>query len=307
MIELLTKRQIELAGFEFEPSITMDSGQTFRWRSIDPNEQTWIGVISGNIIKLTARDATIYSENESRGGDYLESYLSAADDNETIFSQIPQDTVLSQARNNLRGLRLLTQDPWECLISFVCSINCNIPSIHIKIENLCRHFGKRIHSDLDLVAYTFPTPESIAKASKEELLACRLGFRWRYVKFIAGQVASGNLDLANISTQPYAIAHNELMSSTSGKTQGIGPKVADCALLYSYHRTEAFPIDVWILRCLSRYYSNDLQYPNHLSLSSYIRISESMRNKFGRYAGYAQLYLYVAMRTNVITQCTKQA
>ncbi len=285
----------------------MDSGQTFRWHSLDANEQTWIGVISGNIVKLTARNATIYGENEFRGNDYLESYLSASDDIETIFSQIPQDAVLSRARNSLRGLRLLSQDPWECLISFVCSINCNIPSIRIKIENLCRHFGKRIYSDLDVVAYTFPTPESIAVASKEELLACRLGFRWRYVKFIAGQVASGNLDLTRLSTLPYEIAHIELMSSTSGKTQGVGPKVADCALLYSYHRTEAFPIDVWILRCISRYYINELQFPNHLSLKSYTRISEYMRNKFGRYAGYAQLYLYVAMRTRVITQCTTQA
>lgn len=302
MILLLNKYHLELSRLEFDPSITMDSGQTFRWHSVDSKREVWLGVISQSLVKLTSNGSTIYGENELTAKKSLELYLSTSDDIDKIFSQIPSDAVLSQARDNLRGLRMLTQDPWECLISFVCSINCNIPSIHIKIENLCMRFGKRIQTDLDLKTYAFPTPESLANASKQDLLACRLGFRWRYVKFIAKQVAAGNLDLAKLSTYSYEAARSELISSTSGKTQGVGPKVADCALLYSYHKTEAFPIDVWILRCLSGHYANALQYPKHLTFKSYLRISEFMRNKFGKYAGYAQLYLYVAMRANIITR-----
>lgn len=279
----------------------MDSGQAFRWSQLECNKRVWIGVISEKLIKLTSTDAKVYGEGQYKN-DLLESYLSVHDDTEKIFSNLPQDPILRKARNNLKGLRLLTQDPWECLISFVCSINCNIPSIHLKIENLCRHFGKRIHTDLNLTAYSFPTPESIAKASERELLSCKLGFRWRYVKFIAAQVTSGNLDLNKIFSYSYETAQNELMSVSSGKTLGVGPKVADCVLLYSYHRTEAFPIDVWILRCLSSYYGNILRCPPHLTPKRYALISESMRNRFGRYAGYAQLYLYVATRMNLLTR-----
>ena len=159
---------------------------------------------------------------------------------------------------------------------------------------------------MDLKLYSFPTPEALAKASKRDLLGCRLGFRWRYVRYIAKHVASGDHNLDSLNSKSYSVAQNELMSSTSGKTQGVGPKVADCALLYSYHKTESFPIDVWILRCLDRYYGS-LQNPNHLSKRSYSCLSESMRKRFGRYAGYAQLYLYVAMRTNTIIQHTAQA
>lgn len=283
----------------------MNSGQAFRWQPLDQTKQVWLGVVSGKLVKLTADGATVYSDGDLSGRNLLERYLSTSDDLETIFRNVPFDPLLDQVRNDLRGLRLLTQDPWECLISFVCSINCNIPSIRMKIENLCNRFGKSIKTDLNFKVHSFPTPETLAKASKRDLLACRLGFRWRYVKFIAKQVASEELNLENIAALPYSTAQNELMSSTSGKTQGVGPKVADCALLYSYHKTESFPIDVWMLRCLNRYYPS-LDSPNQLTAKRYTNLSDSMRKKFGKYAGYAQLYLYVAMRTNTIIQRTTQ-
>ena len=283
----------------------MDSGQAFRWQATDKSKQIWFGVVSDKLVKLTGDGATVYGDGDTSGNNLLEEYLSTADDLNTIFRNIPFDPILDQIRNDLRGLRMLTQDPWECLISFVCSINCNIPSIRMKIENLSNRFGKCIKSDLDLKRHSFPTPEALAKASKRELLACRLGFRWRYVKFIAKQVASGALDLQSLASLPYSAAQNELISNTSGKTQGVGQKVADCALLYAYHKTESFPIDVWMLRCLNRYYVG-LDNSAHLTTKRYTNLSESMRKKFGRYAGYAQLYLYVAMRTNAIIQRTAQ-
>lgn len=293
-------QELLLPAIEFEPSTTLASGQVFRWRPTDHDQKQWLGIVSKSIIKLSKERATIFSETESKEDfEFLLSYLSASEDLETIFSSFPADSVLQQSRKRLRGLRLLTQDPWECLISFICSINCNIPSIRNKIENISCRFGSKISTDLDLLAYSFPTPKSLARASKKELLACNLGFRWRFVKFIAEQVDSGKLDLGEISKLEYTRALQELLSNASRKTLGVGPKVADCALLYSMHKTEAFPIDVWILRCLKQYYSNNLALPNaHLSQKAYCQISESMRKRFGKYCGYAQLYLYVMIRSS---------
>lgn len=301
----MTLAQVRFSHLEFDPSITMDSGQAFRWYPLDSRNKSWVGIISGNLIKLEREGGTILGRIENQKTVSIYDYLTANDDLDSIFSCMTFDRTLAQSRRALKGLRLLTQDPWECLISFICSINCNIPSIHVKIENLSVRFGKKIPTSVDFAGYSFPTPESLASAKKRDLLSCKLGFRWRYVKFLAKQVVSGNLDLGKLSNYPYSIALSELISKNSGKTLGVGPKVADCTLLYSMHKTEAFPIDVWILRCLNKYY-NLRGNTSHLSTRSYAEISETMRRKFGRYAGYAQLYLYVAMRSNSITQNTEQ-
>lgn len=294
------RQEILLPAIEFEPTTTLASGQVFRWWPVDHDQKQWLGIVSKSVIRLSKERATIFSETGNRVDfEFLLNYLSASEDLETIFRSFPTDSVLQHSRKYLRGLRLLIQDPWECLISFICSINCNIPSICNKIEHISRRFGSKISTDLDLSAYSFPTPKSLAIASKKELLACNLGFRWRFVKFIAKQVDSGKLDLGEISKLEYPMALQELVSNVSGKTLGVGPKVADCALLYSMHKTEAFPIDVWILRCLKRYYGNSLDLPKaSLSQKAYCQISESMRKRFGKYSGYAQLYLYVMIRSS---------
>lgn len=283
----------------FEPAITLDSGQAFRWRPVDETRTTWIGIVSDKLVKATKSEIVVLSEL-SREPEFLPRYFSVDDDLDSIFSTFSSDKTLESARQQLCGLRLLTQDPWECLISFVCSINCNIPSIRLKIENLSRRYGRKIDTVLDVNAYSFPTAGALARASKRDLLKCKLGFRWKYVKFIAKEVAVGNLELERLRGVSYHDALPELISETSGKTFGVGPKVADCALLYSLHKTEAFPIDVWILRCLKQFYPNEARISDSGSLTQkkYFAISEAMRKKFGKYAGYAQLYLYVKMRGN---------
>ncbi|MGI0090375.1 MAG: DNA glycosylase, partial [Nitrososphaerales archaeon] len=229
----------------------------------------------------------------------VEIYFSASDDLDSILASFPQgDENLLNATQMFSGLRLLTQDPWECLISFVCSINCNIPSIKLKIENLSRRFGDEIESGLDCKWYSFPSPRSLARAEKRELLDCKVGFRWKYIKFIAKKVETGDLDLEKLSRLKYQEALSELISEISGNTFGVGPKVADCVLLYALHKTEAFPIDVWILRCLKQYYRDLIKIRNCNSLTpkTYFELSELMREKFGSCAGYAQLFLYAKMR-----------
>ncbi|MHB1868093.1 MAG: DNA glycosylase [Nitrososphaerales archaeon] len=297
----MSRLTIPFPQVEFEPAITLDSGQVFRWTPVDEQRRVWIGIISDALVKVTRHEATVLGKVD-RGFDpeSVQRYFSLEDDLDHIFSTFPSDETLDSALKELRGLRLLKQDPWECLISFVCSINCNIPSIRLKIANLSRRYGRRIGTGLDLKTYSFPSAETLAKASKSDLLECRLGFRWKYVKFIAKKVAEGHLDLERLASIPYRDAFPELVSEISGKTFGVGPKVADCTLLYSLHKTEAFPIDVWILRCLKQFYRDEIQIKNleSLTLKKYLAVSESMRRKFGTYAGYAQLYLYVKMRSD---------
>jgi len=234
----------------------------------------------------------------------IERYFSIHDDLKQTFSTFPlEDPFLSSALSRFSGLRLLTQDPWECLISFVCSINCNIPSIKLKIENLSRRFGSRIESRLSEKFYSFPTARALSKAEKNDLLSCKLGFRWKYIKFIAEQVEKEILDLDRIDTLPYKEAINELMSESSGKTFGVGPKVADCVLLYSFHKTEAFPLDVWIMKYVQRIYELELEtIPKSLTPKNYLLIGDAMRKRFGIHAGYAQLYLYEKIRRDGFTQ-----
>jgi len=292
----MTRGRIEFPPSFFDPSITLDSGQAFRWRPLDESRNGWIGIVSGNVVKVSEKEARVLSDN-SQDTEALQRYFSIDDDIDSIFATFPYDKTLNSSKRGLPGLRLLTQDPWECLISFVCSINCNIPSIRLKIDNLSRRYGKKIETDLDFEAYSFPTAETLAKASKRDLLTCKLGFRWKYVKFIAKRVAKGELDLDKLRNVSYQVSLQELISETSGMTFGVGPKVADCVLLYSLHKTEAFPIDVWILRCLERFYPEETGGSvRSLTPKKYFAISEAMRMKFGRYAGYAQLYLYVKMR-----------
>ncbi len=150
--------------------------------------------------------------------------------------------------------------------------------------------GELIDCGLDEKHHSFPTPSSLARASKSDLLSCKLGFRWKYVKFIAKQVEQGRLDLQQISSMPYTLAVDELISEVSGKTLGVGPKVADCALLYSFHKKEAFPLDVWILKYVQQIYAQDQI--KSLSRKKYFEIGESMRERLGENAGYAQsIYL----------------
>ncbi len=136
---------------------------------------------------------------------------------------------------------------------------------------------------------------------KRELIACKLGFRWKYVRHVSRKVASGELKLDSLSELAYHTACSELISEASGKTFGVGPKVADCVCLFSLGMLEAFPIDVWMIRCLMSQYPNLIgasskQIPDQLTPRRYQEWAQIMRTHFGRNAGYAQQYLYMKMR-----------
>jgi N-glycosylase/DNA lyase len=214
----------------------------------------------------------------------LRSYFRLDDDIEAIYRQIDWDHRVAEMVEKYRGLRLLRQEPWECFVAFICSSNSNIPRIHANMESLADSFGHPLHLD-GQVRHTFPTPERLAEAGEAALRALGLGFRAKYLARAAIMVADGSLSLESLRDLPYEDAKAALM-----EVPGIGPKVADCILLHSLEKLEAFPIDVWVRRALKDWYFQDRKPPTDP------RMLEWAQEYFGPLGGYAQMYLFHGRR-----------
>ena len=156
-----------------------------------------------------------------------------------------KDGFLMKAAEYGEGIRILRQEPFETLISFIISQRKNIPAIRSSVERLCRLAGNKISGDI----YAFPKPEAICALSDEELSGCSLGYRTEYVREAAEGVSSGRIDLDGY----YSLSDDELMEELMS-IKGVGRKVANCVMLFAYHRIGAFPVDVWIERIVDRYY-----------------------------------------------------
>jgi len=209
-----------------------------------------------------------------------------------IFDEISQDPLVCRLIRMYPGLRLLRQEPHQCVFSFVCASNTNIPMIRRMLYNMTRKFGKYIEVD-GIDFFTFPTAEDINKASVGELRSCGLGYRIRAIKAAADEIVSGGLDFDLLREANYYESKKELL-----RIYGIGNKIADCILLFSLEKLDAFPIDVWIARALANHYGwlykskiNGKITPHH-----YEQLSDIARKYFGKYAGYAQQYLYYHIR-----------
>jgi N-glycosylase/DNA lyase len=209
-------------------------------------------------------------------------------------------------------MRLVRQERWECLASFVLATNSNIPRIKKMVAGVCSRFGEPL--EFERVRYSaFPKPEVLAAASVVELRECGLGYRAPFLKRVAATVEEGKVDFSEVSLLDYEEARRLLLKELFGEKLllGVGPKVADCVLLYSFGKDEAFPIDVWVARALAKSYPKLLTRelskkltPEHaakLARGDYDRLSTSARAFFGRYAGYAQQYLFMLARAEAAT------
>ncbi|MBQ9899349.1 MAG: DNA-3-methyladenine glycosylase 2 family protein [Ruminococcus sp.] len=220
---------------------TLDCGQAFRWRKTASDyDCTYEGCFVDTPLRVSqdGRGRFIFhgvSEQEflSRWADYFDLSTDYAD----LKRRFSADETLSKACGFAGGIRLLRQDAWECLISFIISQNNNIPRIKGIIDRLCANYGH------------FPTAAELARETPDSLAYLRSGFRAKYICDAAKRVNSGDTDLAAVAAMPMEDARRELQKIT-----GVGPKVAECVLLYGMHRTEAFPVDVWIKRVLAEYY-----------------------------------------------------
>jgi len=301
---------LNLANVRFNLGHTLDSGQAFRWVQ---KGDWWYGIIQGGAIKLRQEDASMFCVTD--GGlmtpESVHSYFRLDDDLERIYSKIMKDDHLTEAIQRYYGLRLIAQDVWECLVSFVIATNTNIPRIRLMISRLCEKFGEKGSFEGNPYAL-FPRPELLAEASNDELASCGLGYRARFVRSVARKVSSGSVDLEELKLFDYERARDMLIERLLGEKTllGIGRKAADCVLLFSCGKDSSFPIDVWMARVLSRYYpklfdkevaerlNSHVSSSARLSGGAYETISAAMREYFGEYAGYAQQYLFHDARTS---------
>lgn len=233
----------------FTLSETLDCGQAFRWRETE--DGAFEGVAFGKYLKLAAdkEGIILYDTSEEDFLNIWKDYFDLDRDYGEIIEAISKNEVLKNASGFAGGIRILRQDPWEALCSFIISQNNNIPRIKGIVERLCASFGEEIKEGF----YSFPTAEKIAALTLEDLAPLRSGFRAKYILDGAKRVASGEIDLDALKELALDEARQELM-----KIYGVGEKVADCTLLFGLSHIDAFPKDVWIKKAMAKLFDGSL-------------------------------------------------
>jgi N-glycosylase/DNA lyase len=295
---------VKLDGIPFNLDVTLCCGQVFRW---DKKGEWWYGVVGDRAFKVRQRDV----ELEFAGADepLIVQYFGLDDDLQRISAEIGRDEHIRKALSAFWGLRLIRQEPWECLISYICATYKNIPAIRQMLLKLSRRFGEKTVFD-GCEFFTFPTPEKLACASENSLATCGLGYRTRYVLETSNRIFESDFELERLRRLPYEQAKKQLCSLA-----GVGPKVADCVLLFSLGKTEAFPVDRWVERVIQNHYAQQLPpeltqklaQRKGLTNSEYAKLNAFGRRYFGEYAGYAQEYLYHYERMETSTQAVEAA
>jgi N-glycosylase/DNA lyase len=270
---------------QYDLAATLTSGQAFRWWR---SAEAWDGVIGAHWVRLRQAPGQILAETTTPPGDWqwLRHYLQLEVDLEAILDSFPGDDPIRRSVAACRGLRLLRQEPWECLASFICSSSKQIVQIQQIIALLCRHYGE----PLPVVggaapAWSFPTAQRLASVPEAELRECKMGFRAPYLAGTAAKLATGEVDLSRLYGLRLAEARDVLLG-----LPGVGVKIADCVLLFAHGFPEAFPLDVWIMRALRQLYFQR-------RAAKLPRLRRFSQTYFGPNAGYAQQYLFHYMRT----------
>ncbi len=253
----------------FDLSQTFDCGQAFRWSTDESG--IWSAVVNGKLCKLSqcGSDITVFNCDREQFDGFFRTYLDIDRDYAAIIDALGNDPVMKKACAVAGGIRILRQEPWETVCSFIISQNNNIPRIKGIIERLCQNFGNEIDG-----GYTFPSAERISALSLDDLAVIRSGFRAKYILDAAKKLSSDEISVKHIEALPTDEARCELM-----KIYGVGEKVADCVLLFAFARIDAFPKDVWIKRATEKLFGGVLP--------------ECIKP----YAGIAQQYLFHYART----------
>ncbi|MBQ3563675.1 MAG: DNA-3-methyladenine glycosylase 2 family protein [Clostridia bacterium] len=249
---------------------TLDCGQAFRFSESDG---VWRGVAMGRALSLTqeGNKITLFDVNEEEFNSLWRGYFDLDRDYEMIKSSVSSNEILKKATDFSDGIHILRQEPWEAVCSFIISANNNIPRIKGIISRLCENFGFKIADGL----FTFPSAERIAALTLDDLAVIKSGFRAKYILDAAQKFSSNQIDVEALYTLPIDEARNTLMT-----IKGIGPKVADCALLFGWGRVECFPVDVWIRRAMNHFFGEN-----------------GLPSEAVEYAGIVQQYLFYWART----------
>lgn len=233
--------------YDFEPKHTFDCGQCFRWKEND--DKSFTGVAFNRAVRIYKKDNDLYIEGaEYKDAELWEDYLDLKRDYGLIKNELSKDKIMKEAIKYGWGIRILHQDIFETIISFIISANNRIPMIKRAIENICKEFGDKIIFNNNLY-YTFPSPDKLSKADVKDLQNLGCGFRAEYIVDTVKKINNGEIDIKSISYMETDKAQLELM-----KLKGIGPKVADCILLFSMRKYDAFPVDIWVKRVMQYFY-----------------------------------------------------
>ena len=276
---------VVLEGVEdFNIKHIFECGQCFRWKK-EENE-SYTGVAKGKILNVEEKGDKIYLNNTNLEdfNNIWHDYFDLGTNYTEIKNKLKEmDEYLDKATDFGWGIRILKQDQWEMLISFIISSNNRIPMIQKAIDYLSKKFGKFIGEYNGKEYYAFPTPQELSRASKEEIRACQTGFRDKYIKSTADAVANNNDNVYGYSMLDTEQCRKELL-----KFNGVGPKVCDCISLFGMQKYDTFPVDVWVKRVMQEFYvDEDMSLP---------KIRAYALDKFGELAGFAQQYLFYYAR-----------
>ncbi len=299
--------------------LTLGCGQAFRWTR-DPStslkagtDGRWVGVLDDKLVRVWQENNCFYTQTSPPADDLalLRRYFQLDASLSEIVKTFPNDPHLRAAVRKYFGLRLLRQDPWETLASFILSSTKRIGHIQQIVAAICKTLGTPIiaghlpsadesvfpfipntpcgvaRPTMPELNFTFPSAAAVGESSSKHLRACKAGFRAEYLWETAKIISSGQLKLETLHTLPYADAHQALL-----QLPGVGPKIADCVLLFGCGKQEAFPMDVWIERALRQLYFRGKRKVTRK------RLDEFRKSYFGPFAGYAQQYLFHYVRMN---------
>lgn len=274
----------------FNLKYTLECGQCFRWKKQKENE--YIGVIKDRIIKAKALGKSLIIASNNL--DNLEKVVSHYFDLETDYGAIEKriskiDQNVNRAVKNTAGMRILNQDFLETLMSYIISANNNIPRISKSVSLIAEKYGTKVDFQ-DEQYYLFPTPNQLKDVTEDEFKKCGVGFRARYLKHAVKDILDNKIDIKNVENESTEYLKKELLS-----IMGVGPKVADCILLFSCQKKEVFPIDVWVERVMKELYFKD----SKKKVSKNEILNYAIKN-FGSDAGIVQQHLFYNIREAMI-------
>lgn len=248
-IQQLGKNTVLTEVTEFSLKDTLDCGQAFRWQEKEPD--IWHGVAFGKYLKIGIKgsEVTFYDTDKETFESIWQDYFDLQRDYSSIISVLSQNEVLASAASFANGIRILRQEPWEALCSFIISQNNNIPRIKGIVERLCNNFGDEISDGF----FSFPSAKQIASLTIDDLAVLKSGFRAKYILDAANKVANGEINLEELKNEDISKARQKLMT-----IYGVGEKVADCTLLFGLNKIEAFPKDVWIKKAMAKLFDGEL-------------------------------------------------
>ncbi|WP_238523172.1 DNA-3-methyladenine glycosylase family protein [Nitrosopumilus maritimus] len=263
---------------------SINSGQVFLWRK---NKEFWYGVNGQDILEVNKNGKIKSLQN------YKTDFFRNNDNFDEIIKSISKDKIVKNAVKKYPGLRIIKQDPFQCLISFIVSSNSNIQKIKTNLENISQKFGERVEYK-DQEFFLFPNAKTLSKASITEIKNCGVGYRAKFIKEASKIFASEKIMIDDLKSSDYFDAKKKIRI-----IPGIGNKVADCILLFSLDKLESFPLDRWMIRILEKYYSKKFQIDTKtITEKQYDILHEKIVDYFGLYAGYAQQFLFKMEREN---------